>query len=183
MNLCSSTYILLRSVTEQINRLQLQCLAGPSSLCVLWLLGLIVPNFRSLCHIPLTFNWSAIVITNAGTKCPHADNRFTLFSFVLVLLKKYNWNLLRVCLCCVFMPHGTPALWLTRGLIVLSLLLLSRLGAAAVWMSSVYERTDWRGYRQSCLKPQSCMCSMSLEIGTFNNLFFHSSLGWFEVFN
>lgn len=77
------------------------------------------------------------------------------------------------CLYYIFIAHlGTPAQWLTCSLIMLSPL-LSRLGAAAVWMSSVYERTDWRGYRRSCRRPQSCTCSMSLEIGSFTT---HSCL-------
>lgn len=63
-------------------------LAGPSSLCFVCLLGLIVPNFRSLCHIPLTFNWSAIEITDFGTKCTNADSRFTLLFFRPGFVKK-----------------------------------------------------------------------------------------------
>lgn len=68
----------LSDMFEQINRLEL-LRANPSSFCIVWLLGLIVPNFSSRCHNPLTFNCSAVTIS--GTKCPNADNRVTLFLF------------------------------------------------------------------------------------------------------
>ena len=157
--------------------------AGPWRLCFV----LIAPNFRSsLPHhidVSLVWHWDH-QFWDKALKC-----RFTLLSAIVKVwfththIYIYNaflpaYNVWSICLCHVNNLHRTPVLVDVCSIIFC--LLSSRSAAAAVWMSSVYERTDWWGYRQSCPKPQSCMCSTCLEIGMFSNTFisfFHSSLG------
>lgn len=158
--------------------------AGPSSLCFVWPLGLIVPNFRSLCHSPLTRNWSDIMITNSRTKCQKLTTdclwflcliqsryiSFTKCKFVcdfFFLLKPDIHTSIENAFLMFCKQTETDPTW---GWHMFFLLYLSRSEAAVVWMYSVYETTDWQGYHQSCHTPRSCMFLISLETGMFRIL-------------
>lgn len=144
---------------------------SPLNSCFALLPVLIVPNFRSLCHIPLTHNCSSLMNANSGTHChPHANNDFPLLS-VFQLFSEQIPQCLHY-----FSPHdfdrqASDHITMLHRVFVLWLkcmLVLSRSEAAAVLLSSVCETTAWRRSRQSCRKPPSCMCSMFLETGRFS---------------